>query len=89
MKYRLHPHIRTPKDLGIAVLGSSHTAIVPPKRRSEFSLRENAPSERRTLHPVPIDRTEYGRRLAETEGGIFTPLGYFVPINNMDGKRTQ
>ena len=68
MKHRLHPHIQTPKDLGNAVLGSPHTAIVPPKRR--------------------IDRAEYGRRLAEAEGGIFTPLGYFVPINNMDGKRT-
>ena len=26
-----------------------------------------------------IDRAEYGRRLAEVEGGIFTPLGYIVP----------
>ena len=29
-----------------------------------------------------IDRAGYGRRLAEAEGGIFTPSGYFVPINN-------
>ncbi len=27
-----------------------------------------------------IDRAEYGRRLAEAEGGFFTPQGYTVPI---------
>jgi hypothetical protein len=27
----------------------------------------------------PIDRAEYGRRLAEAEGGRFTSLGYVVP----------
>jgi hypothetical protein len=27
-----------------------------------------------------IDRAEYGRRLAEAEGGVFTPQGYTVPI---------
>jgi hypothetical protein len=27
-----------------------------------------------------IDRTEYGRRLAEAEGGIFTPSGYLVSM---------
>lgn len=27
-----------------------------------------------------IDRAEYGRRLAEMEGGIFTPEGYAVPV---------
>jgi hypothetical protein len=27
-----------------------------------------------------IDRAEYGRRLAEAKGGIFTPQGYTVPI---------
>jgi hypothetical protein len=27
-----------------------------------------------------IDRAEYGRRLAEMEGGIFTPRGYIAPI---------
>ena len=27
-----------------------------------------------------IDRAEYGRRLAEAEGGIFTSLGYIVPV---------
>jgi len=26
-----------------------------------------------------IDRAEYGRRLAELEGGVFTPFGYIVP----------
>ena len=62
MKNRIHPHIRTPEDLGNAVIGSPHTAIVPPKRR--------------------IDRSEYGRRLAEAEGGIFTPSGYLVPMKN-------
>ena len=29
-----------------------------------------------------IDRAEYGRRLAELEGGIFTPLGYIVPVKS-------
>lgn len=32
------------------------------------------PNERR------IDRAEYGRRLAEAEGGRFTRRGYIVPI---------
>ncbi|GHV11330.1 hypothetical protein FACS1894219_02310 [Clostridia bacterium] len=32
------------------------------------------PRERR------IDRAEYGRKLAEAEGGKFTPQGYIVPI---------
>ena len=27
-----------------------------------------------------IDRADYGRRLAEVEGGIFTPSGYLVPM---------
>lgn len=26
----------------------------------------------------PIDRAEYGRRLAKAEGGVFTPIGYIV-----------
>jgi len=60
LKNKVHPHIQTPEDLGIAYLGSPFTAIVPPNRR--------------------IDRAEYGRRLAEAEGGIFTPSGYFVPM---------
>jgi hypothetical protein len=30
-----YPNIRAPEDLGVAHLGSSHTAIVPPKRRSD------------------------------------------------------
>ena len=29
-----------------------------------------------------IDRAEYGRRLADMEGGVFTPSGYFVPMKN-------
>lgn len=33
----------------------------------------------------PIDRAEYGRRLAEAEGGIFTPLGYLVPMKKRRG----
>ena len=33
MKHMIMQNIRTPEDLGIAVLGSPHTAIVPPKRR--------------------------------------------------------
>ena len=60
--YKRFPGIRNAEDLGVAVLGSPHTAIVPPKH--------------------PIDRAEYGRKLAEAEGGIFTPSGYFVPIKN-------
>lgn len=27
-----------------------------------------------------IDRAEYGRRLAASEGGIFTNRGYIVPV---------
>ena len=61
MNYRFMPNIRTPEDLGIAVLGSPHSAIVPA-----------APKNR-------VDRAEYGRRLAELEGGIFTSHGYFIP----------
>jgi hypothetical protein len=33
-----------------------------------------------------IDRAEYGRRLANAEGGIFTPSGYFVPIKSKGRK---
>ena len=68
MIYRLIPHIRTPEDLGVAVLGSSYASIVPvmPKNR--------------------IDRAEYGRKLAELEGGLFTPRGYFAPDKNERGK---
>ena len=29
-----------------------------------------------------IDRAEYGRRVAEMEGGIFTQQGYLAPIIN-------
>ena len=29
-----------------------------------------------------IDRADYGRRLAEAEGGIFTPIGYLVPTSS-------
>jgi hypothetical protein len=46
--------------LGVALLGSPYTAIVPPKK--------------------PIDRAEYGRRLADAESGVFTPRGYIAPI---------
>jgi hypothetical protein len=59
-EYRLFPSIRNAEDLGVAVLGSPHTAIVPPVRR--------------------VDRAEYGRRLALTEGGKFTKHGYLAPI---------
>jgi hypothetical protein len=34
-----------------------------------------------------IDRAEYGRRLAEAEGGIFTPSGYLVPMKNMNRRK--
>ena len=30
----------------------------------------------------PVDRAEYGRRLAEAEGGIFTSRGYLVPLDD-------
>ena len=33
-----------------------------------------------------IDRADYGRRLAEAEGGVFTPSGYYVPIKTKGGK---
>jgi len=65
-KYQRFPDIKNAEDLGIAHLGSPHTAIVPPKR--------------------PVDRAEYGRVLADAEGGIFTPSGYFVPIKNKGRK---
>jgi hypothetical protein len=59
--HRVITSIRTPEDLGIAYLGSPHSAIVPVKQKHR------------------VDRAEYGRRLAEAEGGVFTPLGYIVP----------
>ena len=65
--YKRYPGIRNAEDLGVAYLGSPHTAIMPPKHR--------------------IDRVEYGRRLAEAEGGIFTPSGYFVPIKKNRGNK--
>ena len=27
-----YPNIRTPKDLGVAIIGAPHSSIVPPKR---------------------------------------------------------
>ena len=33
-----------------------------------------------------IDRAEYGRRLAEAEGGVFTPSGYLVPMKKRRAK---
>ena len=36
-----------------------------------------------------IDRAGYGRRLAEAEGGVFTPSGYFVPIKNRREKNHE
>jgi hypothetical protein len=56
---RIYPHIHNAEELGIAILGSRFTDVVP---------RE-----------VTIDRAEYGRRLAELDGGIFTSKGYIVP----------
>lgn len=69
MKHRIIPHICTPEDLGIAVLGNPQTSIVP------------VPPENR------VDRAEYGRRLAEAEGGIFTPMGYIVPVKNRSRRK--
>ena len=59
---KIYPHIRSPHDLGVAVLGNPHASIV-------YISPENR-----------IDRADFGRRLAETEGGIFTPLGYITPV---------
>jgi len=42
MTYHINPGIRTPEDLGIAYLGSPHTAVVPPKcptDRAEYGRR--------------------------------------------------
>ena len=36
-----------------------------------------------------IDRAEYGRELAEMEGGIFTPSGYLVPMKNKKRRKTD
>lgn len=33
-----------------------------------------------------VDRAEYGRILAEMEGGKFTPLGYIVPVKKQRRK---
>jgi hypothetical protein len=60
LEYKLFPGIRSAEDLGVAYLGSPHTAITLMKRR--------------------IDRADYGRRVAEAEGGKFTPQGYIVPV---------
>ena len=62
MRYMLMSGIRTPEDLGIALLGNPLFSVV-------FVAPENH-----------IDRAEYGRRLANAEGGVFTPLGYIVPV---------
>jgi hypothetical protein len=56
---RIYPYIHNAEELGIAVLGSQHTNVVP--------------------HKITIDRAEYGRALAESEGGAFTSKGYVVP----------
>jgi hypothetical protein len=32
-------------------------------------------------HKITIDRAEYGRKLAELDGGTFTANGYIVPKN--------
>ena len=40
------------------------------------------------VHVLPqnrIDRAEYGHKLAKSEGGIFTPDGYFAPVKNEGG----
>ena len=36
-----------------------------------------------------VNRSEYGRKLAEMEGGSFTQSGYFVPIKKNRGKQEQ
>jgi len=36
-----------------------------------------------------IDRAEYGRELAEMEGGIFTLSGYLVPMKNRKRRKTD
>jgi hypothetical protein len=36
-----------------------------------------------------IDRADYGNRLAEAEGGIFTPSGYLVPMKNKKRRKTD
>jgi len=63
MTYQLVPQIRTPEDLGLAILGNPHASVSPTSSKNR------------------IDRAEYGRRLAELEGGVFTAHGYFVPSN--------
>jgi hypothetical protein len=55
---RIYPYIHNAEELGIALLGSPHASIAPPKRQ--------------------VDRAEYGRRLAQLEGGVFTSKGYIV-----------
>jgi hypothetical protein len=36
-----------------------------------------------------IDRAKYGHELAELEGGIFTPSGYFVPMKNRNRRKNR
>ena len=63
--------IRTPEDLGIAYLGSPHTAIVPPKRRIDRADygRRLAAAEGGTFTPsgylVPMRNKTRGNDHAE------------------------
>jgi len=66
MTYQLVPHIQTPEDLGVAVLGNPHTSMIP------------------AFHENRIDRAECGRRIAELEGGMFTPHGYVRPMEDKE-----
>jgi len=66
MKYLLIPHIQTPEDLGVAMLGNPHASITP------------------AFHENRINRAEYGRRVAELEGGLFTPHGYARPMKDKE-----
>jgi hypothetical protein len=56
--------------------------IYPSIRNFEDLGRHYLGSEHQNIVPTKqrIDRAEYGRKLADAEGGQFTLRGYIVPI---------
>lgn len=67
MKCHVIPGIKSPEELGFAILGDPCSSIVPVEPQNR------------------VDHAEYGRRLAQAEGGRFTPLGYATGLNFKQG----
>lgn len=67
-KYRLFPGIRDAEALGVALLGSTHTAVAPPKRRidraeygSKLAAAEGGSfTSRGYIAPVKREVSRYG-----------------------------